>query len=87
MSGLDTQTHTHTHRATTVTLAAHARRGLITLTMHPDVWAEPSHMTVTCLTTKTPYPRSSGDTPRGILKIKLEYNLPFLPYSKHKAFD
>ena len=29
MSGLDTQTHTHTHRATTVTLAAHARRGLI----------------------------------------------------------
>jgi len=26
----DTQTHTHTHRPSTVTLAAHARRGLIT---------------------------------------------------------
>ena len=28
MRGLDTLTHTHTHGTTTVTLAAHARRGL-----------------------------------------------------------
>ena len=29
MSGLDTLTHTHTHTHTHVTLAAHARRGLM----------------------------------------------------------
>ena len=33
-----TDTHTHTHTLSTVTFAAHARRGLITASMHNLHW-------------------------------------------------
>ena len=50
---VDTQTHTQTHRTTTVTLAAHARRGLMTFLG----WnSNPRHSTLQtgCSTTELP---------------------------------
>ena len=52
----DTQTDTQTHRPSTVTLAAHARRGLTRVQIHVGIFMQtPLFWAEWCLSTKTTY--------------------------------